>query len=409
MAATPPPVPPPPTSSPPPVAADPRPVFVPARPGVGFIIGLVGSALAGIAGLLLVVFSSVSTTGSVAPVVIGIILALIPLPLLIGAVLAMDRLEPEPLPELAFAFLWGAGTATFFAAIANTLGGQLLAAPLLGAEAGFYATITIIAPITEETLKGLVLVGFLIYRRHHVDSLTDGIIYASMVALGFATTENVTYYVQAFLEAGGSDVAATFIMRGLFSPLAHPLFTSMTGIGVAYAAMRRGGWWAPVVGWLGAMLLHGLWNGLSGIGVLTGDPGTSVLGLLTAYGVLFVVLVIVIIVLVRDRRHLVGLIQHHLPAYVEGGAVTVHDIPMLSSLGARRQARKLVRQQLGRPGAKAVLAFQHAATDLVLLHRRVTAQTTAAGDADAERRHLLGQMAAARAVFAPALETPALQ
>ena len=47
-----------------------------------------------------------------------------------------------------------------------------------------------IAPIIEESLKGLaVLLVFLLFRKEF-DSILDGIVYAAITALGFAATEN---------------------------------------------------------------------------------------------------------------------------------------------------------------------------------------------------------------------------
>lgn len=381
-----------------------RPAWAPRRPGVGLILGIVLSALAGLLALLLAVVGSIAATGSIGPLVLGLGLAILPVPLLVGGVLALDRLEPEPVPELAFAFLWGAGAAALLAAIANTIGLELLATPVVGMQGALYVTATFIAPVTEEVLKGGVLVGFLVFRRHHVDSLTDGVIYASMVALGFAMTENITYYVQAFADTGGAGLAFVFVLRGVFSPLAHPLFTAMTGIGVAHAAIRRGRWWAPVVGLVAAMLLHATWNGLAGIGLVVGEPAAGFVGLLLAYAVLFLVLVAVAVVLVRDRRRLVGHIRTYLPAYVPTGALSHADVSMLSSLRARRRARRLVRQRVGARASRELAAFQLAATDLAILHRRVNAGTTRAADAEPERAWLLDRMRHARQQFLPALQ-----
>ena len=69
----------------------------------------------------------------------------------------------------------------------------------------------------------------------------DGVIYAAMVGLGFAMIENVGYYINALVspERGGIELLGyTFVLRGLVSLLLHPIFTSMTGLGVAYAASR---------------------------------------------------------------------------------------------------------------------------------------------------------------------------
>ena len=93
-------------------------------------------------------------------------------------------------------------------------------------------------------MKGLVLFGLLWRRRDEIDGPTDGVIYAAMVGLGFAMVENVGYYINAIVtpERGGIALLGyTFVLRGVLSPLLHPIFTSMTGLGVAYAASRPRG------------------------------------------------------------------------------------------------------------------------------------------------------------------------
>src|SRR5205823_13992716 len=48
--------------------------------------------------------------------------------------------------------------------------------------------------VIEEGSKGLgVLLAYLIFRKYF-DDILDGIVYAGVVALGFATVENVLYY-----------------------------------------------------------------------------------------------------------------------------------------------------------------------------------------------------------------------
>ena len=56
--------------------------------------------------------------------------------------------------------------------------------------------------------------------------MLDGIVYAAMVGLGFAFTENILYYGRTALE-GGVPLAATFFVRGVLSPFAHPVFTCL--------------------------------------------------------------------------------------------------------------------------------------------------------------------------------------
>ena len=299
---------------------DPRAVIegrTPGRTSVAFIAGTVITAACAIIALGADAAGSVAAGDGVVPFLIALPLALLPVPLLIAVVLFLDRLEPEPRAALAFAFGWGAGIAALLALIINTAGLVYVTQPALGSGAGEYVSATFGAPVVEETLKGLVLVGLLWRRRAELDGPTDGIIYAAMVGLGFAMVENVGYYINALITPDRGGIAllgATFVLRGVLSPLLHPIFTSMTGLGVAYAASRRHvGWWAVAAGWLAAVFLHGLWNGLSALGAA---------GLIAGYLIMSCVLAGIVAVLVADRRRVVGLIRHYLPAYAATGLVT---------------------------------------------------------------------------------------
>ena len=105
----------------------------------------------------------------------------------------LDRYEKEPLLLLGGVFLWGAVIAAGSAFIINTFLGLGIFVITNSSIASDIATGSIVAPLVEETLKGLaVLAVFLVFRREF-DSVLDGIIYAGVAALGFAATEN-TYY-----------------------------------------------------------------------------------------------------------------------------------------------------------------------------------------------------------------------
>ena len=61
------------------------------------------------------------------------------------------------------------------------------------------------------------------------------------------------------LTTGFFAVGFTFVLRGVLSPFAHPLFTAMTGIGLGIAARADNPttrWLAPLGGYLLAVLLH---------------------------------------------------------------------------------------------------------------------------------------------------------
>jgi hypothetical protein len=180
------------------------------------------------------------------------------------------------------------------------------------------------------------------------------------------------------------------VFRGLLSPFAHPVFTSMTGIGAAYAATHRRGGWAVGAGLLAAMMLHGLWNGLTVFGL----PGIAV-----GYGLLVCAMGGLAIVIVGDRRRIVGLIWRFLPSYEPAGVVTTADLRMLSTLGERRAARSWARAAGGRAAAAAMTDYQLAATELALVHQRAERGVVSGGQFAARQRALVLLMAAARATF----------
>ena len=377
---------------------DPRAVIegrVPGRTSVAFIAGIVIAAACGIIALGADAAQSVAAGDGVVPFLVALPLALLPVPLLVALVLFLDRLEPEPRAALVFAFAWGAGIAALFALIINPAGLVYVTQPALGAGTGEYVSATFGAPVVEETLKGLVLVGLLWRRRAELDGPTDGIIYAAMVGLGFAMVENVGYYINALItpnQGGAALLGSTFVLRGVLSPLLHPIFTSMTGLGVAYAASRRHvEWQAVAAGWLAAVLLHGLWNGLSA-------RGTA--GLITGYLIMACVLAGIVAILVADRRRVVGLIRHYLPAYAPTGLVTPSDIEMLASLRARRRARSWARQGGGLAAAAAMSDYQLAATELALLHAKAERGVVTAEAFRRRQRDLLQLMHIARLSFA---------
>ncbi len=375
---------------------DPRAVIEgrpPGRAPVGVIFGIIVGALCVLLAFGIQMLQSVVAGHSVVPFFIALPLALAPVPLLVAVVLFVDRLEPEPRINLVFAFVWGAGIAALLAALINTAGLEYITQPDLGASAGQYVSATAGAPVVEETLKGLFLVWLVRRRRQELDGPTDGIVYAAMVGLGFAMTENIGYYINALVnpvQGGAQLLGYTFVLRGVLSPFLHPIFTSMTGIGAAYAASHRHRGWALLLGWLAAMLLHAMWNGLS----IFGLAGTVV-----AYVILLCLLVVVWRIIVADRRRIIGLIVGCLPGYEPTGLVTPEDIRMLSSLKERRRARKWALATGGLSAAKAMSDYQLAATELALLHQKARRGVIDHQQFTENQRALLALMQQARSAF----------
>ncbi|WP_026410909.1 PrsW family intramembrane metalloprotease [Actinomadura oligospora] len=358
---------------------------MPGRPPVGLLLGLTVSSLCALIAL------GIDAIYGGAGFWVGMILAILPIPLLIALVLTLDRMEPEPPRALVFSFMWGAGVAVLGALVLNTLGLLYITVPIFGEVKGHFISATFGAPVIEESLKGAVLFGLLWWRRNEIDGFADGIMYACMVGLGFAMMENVTYYMRAFDLGGTKQLQTVFILRGIVAPLSHPLFTSMTGIGVAWAAThRRGRITAPALGLLGAMLLHGLWNGAAAMGLG---------GLGSVYVLDAVVLAALLTVVFVERHNTVQRIEHILPMYEPTGLVTPADIRMLKSIPARRAARRWARALGGRGAAKAMEDYQLAATELALLHKRAERGVAEPRWFEARRDSLLSLMGLARQTF----------
>jgi protease PrsW len=108
----------------------------------------------------------------------------------------------------------------------------------------------------------------------------------------------------------------------------------------------------------------------------------------------------VIAVLVADRRRIVGLIRHDLPAYAVTGLVTSDDIAMLSSMRARRQARNWARARGGMAASSAMSDYQLAATELALLHGKADRGVIDRRTFVARQHDLLALMHIARRSFA---------
>jgi RsiW-degrading membrane proteinase PrsW (M82 family) len=352
-----------------------------------FFIGLTVMALCALIVLAVIVL----TEGPVA-FVIGLVFALLPVPFLVWGVLALDRYEPEPVRILVLTFVWGAGVATLIALVLNQVD-QAWLTGALGRQGGHLATAVIAAPIVEECAKGLVILGMFKLSRFELDGPLDGIVYASAVGIGFAMTENVLYYSASVDHAGGGALLATFVLRGVLSPFAHPLFTSATGIGLGFAAIsprRSVRVLAPLCGLIIAVILHGIWNVAA---------SASVLVLAIVYVCIFVpVFTAVLVIAILQRHRLQRLIRQHMGPYASAGMIGWEDVPMFASLGQRRRARAWARRSAGPVGARAMRDYQLTATELALLHDRA-ARGVAGPEFASHRQAMADQLVAYRHEF----------
>jgi RsiW-degrading membrane proteinase PrsW (M82 family) len=335
----------------------------------------------------LLVFAIIGSDTGVNGALVGIALAAVPVFVVVPALLWLDRFEAEPVPLLLFAFGWGAAVATLVAILVNSTSIALLKAS--GGDVTVGAVV--IAPVVEETCKGLAVLLVFLYRRREFDGVVDGIVYAGMAGIGFAFTENVLYLGRALADSGTSGLAATFVFRCVFGPFAHPLFTMATGVGFGIAVTTRRRWLryaAPAMGWLVAVCLHGLWN-LSAVAGLR--------GFVSAYVVLQVPIFVAAVGFALWARRREGrLIGRHLAVYAETGWLSPGEVEMLSSMSERRRARAWAKTHGGSRSLRAMRTFQDTASELALLRERMSRGAGGPGAVHTER-DLLAQLSAERA------------
>ena len=372
-------------------AAMARPANVPVRTArsrvVRALIGIVVALVFVACGLLtiLAIGSSTGVTGLVA----GFVFALLPVCIVVPALLWLDRFEAEPTSSLIFAFAWGAVVATFIALLVNSYSLVLLRES--GGDPS--ATAVFVAPWVEETCKGAAVLVVLLWRRREFDGVVDGIVYAGLAGVGFAFTENVLYFGRSLQESGTAGLAVTFVLRGIFSPFAHPLFTMCTGIGIGVAVVTRRAVLrvvAPLLGWLSAVILHGLWN-LSAVAGLRGFLGIYIL-------VQVPIFLAAVGFAVWARRREARLVTRHLQVYAASGWFTPAEVAMLGSMSERRKARAWAQQVGGAAGRRAMSGFQSAATELAFLRERQQ-RAAVPDDALTAERSLLRQVTAQRYGF----------
>ncbi len=293
------------------------------------ITAILVALLLGLIVLLLIGFE----TGPVA-LLIGLISATLPVPLYLMLVLWIDRYEAEPLWMLATAFFWGALVAVFFSYLVNTASGLIVTILTndVGAGRAFGAVIS--APIVEESAKALILFIFFFFKKDEFDGVIDGIVYAAMVGLGFAMTENIQYYGNAVSQAGGGGLTIVLIIRGALSPFAHPMFTSLTGIGLGLARQSRNTLVkiiTPIFGLLTAIAMHSIWNGSA---VIFGAGGFLLAYILIMVPAFFIMFIVIGLALRREGQ----IVREFLTPDFQSGLMNPQEFRQLGSIFGRMGA-----------------------------------------------------------------------
>ena len=236
-------------------------------------------------------------------------------------------------------------------------------------------------------MKGLAVLYVFRRRREHLDGVTDGIVYALFVGLGFAVVENIDYYVKAIEEGGAAGLADVVGWRGLLTPFLHPFFTMFTGIALGLVVSRRGAvrWIVPLAGYFVAVFMHALWN--IGIGMVL-------------YPKLFVpAFVIVSVLLVLQRDHQRRLLERFVAPEVATGLIDAAALEHLrtgSSLRVALASMRMSEHPLHRWRELHHVAYTLAMHRHQVVRRWYNGSPPTAGDAEVDGRLRERMGAAAR-------------
>ncbi len=327
--------------------------------------------------------------------VVAILGALIPTLFYILFVWWLDRYEKEPVWLLVMAFLWGAIPAAVLSVIFELLFDLPIAALGEDSMAANLISVSVNAPIVEESFKGIALIGLVLLFRREFDDILDGIIYGAVIGFGFAMTENgVAYFLPILSEQGMNAGLMTIFLRAIVFGANHALWTGIVGAAVGYARMSRE-WGRRLLalagGWVLAVALHGLHN--AGAMLVEQTLCLSlVVSAVVDYGGLLLLLIVALLMLRKESRW----IERGLAEEVRRGALSPPEYHLLGSAWRRLGTRWQALGRGGRAAYRDVGRYYQCATELAFKKQHLRSLGDEGGNM-AEVQRLRQELATCRA------------
>ncbi|OAD44413.1 PrsW family intramembrane metalloprotease [Polaribacter atrinae] len=193
-----------------------------------------------------------------------LLLAIAPATIIILYIYFKDKFEKEPIPFLFKNFLLGATASVLITVILGGFAARFL--PVTEANNIFQQFIKafIVVALVEEFSK-YVIVKYYAQRNKEYNEPFDGIVYAVMVSMGFATLENVLYVFQHGVSTG--------ILRAFTAVPAHATFAILMGYFMGKAKFSKNRIVLNLTGLFFATLFHGAYDFFLFINFI---PGISV-------------------------------------------------------------------------------------------------------------------------------------
>jgi protease PrsW len=183
-------------------------------------------------------------------IVVIILAAIAPCAFWLWIIYKGDRYKPEPKRLVIRTFILGMVIAIPVAIIESVLYPGSVSGNLSVSTAAYVAFV--VAGVTEEAGKFSV-VRFSVYNSPHFEEPADGLIYSAASALGFASLENIIYVISFGWQV--------LLVRGLFSNLAHVVFSSFWGYPLALTKLGMLKHKSlTYFGLVAAMIAHGIFD-----------------------------------------------------------------------------------------------------------------------------------------------------
>ena len=177
-------------------------------------------------------------------------LALAPGTAIILSIYLRDRHEREPLWLLLISFIAGAFSTVVTMIISLPVNLIFIARPA-DVLSQFFSAFFKVALIEE--FSKFIFVRFILYYNKNFNEPFDGVVYAIMVGMGFATVENVIYVFQYGFTTG--------FLRMFTAVPAHAVFAMMMGYFVGKAKFAyKGKFFNSTMALLSAALFHGAYD-----------------------------------------------------------------------------------------------------------------------------------------------------
>ncbi|WP_228851663.1 PrsW family intramembrane metalloprotease [Aegicerativicinus sediminis] len=180
-----------------------------------------------------------------------LLLAIAPVSIIMIFIYIMDLYEKEPLRLILSHFTLGALVSVMISTIMYLIFDWFVPLPNDESIIQLLVKAFVVVGFTEEFSK-YIIVRFYSQRKFEFNEPYDGIMYAVLVSMGFAATENILYVLQ-----GGMEVA---IIRAFTAVPAHAIFAIMMGYFMGKAKFSKHRVFNNLLGLSLAIIFHGAYD-----------------------------------------------------------------------------------------------------------------------------------------------------